>query len=157
MLINGYFIYATRKSLFQFIDADKVEKESINLLRQYWCQLRMLSYGDALPTWNTFVSIVGKVILSIRHSLYSIIFQILTNFKLIKCVFRYLQIHFLWKQRVFNYMSPLELRYICLAHTLITHVNRMLGQFYQDAVSILWLRQISMQRTTMMIYLAMQV
>ena len=67
MLINKYYFFATRKTLFQFIDANKVEKESINLLRQYWCQLRMLSYGDASPTWNTFVSIVGKVILSIRH------------------------------------------------------------------------------------------
>ena len=160
MLINRHYIFPTRKTLFPFIDADKVEKESINLLRQYWCQLRMLLYGDASPTWNTFVSIVGKVILSIQHNTMicqSLIVQILINFELIKCFFRYLPIPFLWKQRVFNYMSPLELRYICLAHTLIIHVNRMLGQFYWDAISILWPRQIYMQGTTMMIYPAMQV
>ena len=160
MKIKRHYIFPTRKTLFPFIDADKVEKESITLLRQYWCQLRMLLCSDASPTWNTFVSIVGKVMLSIQHNpiiCQSLIVQILINFELIKCFFRYLPIPFLWKQRVFNYMSPLELRYICLAHTLIIHVNRMLGQFYRDAISILWPRQIYMQGTTMMIYPAMQV
>ena len=98
MLIKRHYIFPTRKTLFPFIDADKVEKESITLLRQYWCQLRMLLYCDALPNWNTFVSIVGKVILPIRHITIiseSLIVQILINFVLIKCVFRYSPIPFL--------------------------------------------------------------
>ena len=43
------------------LDAEVIEKDNRNLLRQYWGELKMMLDSYNMPTWDTFVSIVGKV------------------------------------------------------------------------------------------------
>ena len=43
------------------LDAEVIEKDNRNLLRQYWGELKMMLGSYNMPTWETFVSIVGKV------------------------------------------------------------------------------------------------
>ena len=38
-----------------------IENDNQNLLRQYWGELKMMLGSYNMPTWDTFVSIVGKV------------------------------------------------------------------------------------------------